>query len=111
MLEAEPFDCDKIDWDSLPSLVHPLGGQLPPERSGKKCQQLENLAQAVIEIAKPGNKTSSDLHTFQHADYKWHKNSSKLVSKWNLDGGNHNKWSKCELKLVYNWSTIGLQLV
>jgi len=55
-LEAVPFDytSDKIDWNALPELVHPLGGQLPPERLDKKCQQLENLAAAVKAMARPG---------------------------------------------------------
>ena len=51
-----PFDytSSKIDWNALPELVHPLGGQLPPERLDKKCQQLENLTAAVKAMARPG---------------------------------------------------------
>ena len=51
-----PFDYTsaKIDWNALPELVHPLGGQLPPERLDKKCQQLENLTAAVKAMARPG---------------------------------------------------------
>jgi len=56
VLEAVPFDCtaNKIDWNSLPELVHPLGGQLPPDRLDRKCEQLENLALAVKNMACPG---------------------------------------------------------
>lgn len=55
VLEAVPYDfTHKIDWDSLPELVHPLGGELPQDRLEKKCQQLENLASAVLSIAQPG---------------------------------------------------------
>ena len=54
--EAEPLTSDlKINWTSLPELVHPLGGELPPERLEKKCQQLENLASAVNTIYSPGD--------------------------------------------------------
>ena len=43
----------RIDWSSLPSQVRPLeGGQLPPKRAEKKCQQLENLALAVLSMVK-----------------------------------------------------------
>ena len=51
-MESENFS---IDWNSLPQLVHPLGGDLPPERLGKKCQQLENLASAVMSIYQEGD--------------------------------------------------------
>ena len=56
VLEAVPFDCtvNKIDWNSLPELVHPLGGQLPPDRLDRKCEQLENLALAVKSMARSG---------------------------------------------------------
>lgn len=56
VLQAMPFDytSSKIDWNALPELVHPLGGQLPPERLDKKCQQLENLTAAVKAMARPG---------------------------------------------------------
>eukprot|EP00095_Tigriopus_kingsejongensis_P011110 snap_masked-scaffold268_size230776-processed-gene-1.1 protein:Tk11110 transcript:snap_masked-scaffold268_size230776-processed-gene-1.1-mRNA-1 annotation:"glutathione s-transferase c-terminal domain-containing protein" len=39
-----------IDWSRLPHLVHPLSGMLPEKRLLKKCQQLENLANAVLDI-------------------------------------------------------------
>lgn len=41
---------NKIDWSSLPHLVHPMGGMLPEKRLLKKCQQLENLASAVLDV-------------------------------------------------------------
>ena len=55
--EKSPGKYDKnglpgLDWSSLPELVHPLGGHLPEKRLLKKCQQLENLAQPVVEIVK-----------------------------------------------------------
>ena len=44
-----------LEWSALPDLVHPLGGHLPPERLEKKCQQLENLAGAVMSLHRPGD--------------------------------------------------------
>ncbi|XP_013387274.1 glutathione S-transferase C-terminal domain-containing protein [Lingula anatina] len=44
-----------LDWDSLPAGVHPKQGELPKSRIERKCQQLENLASAVVKIAKPGD--------------------------------------------------------
>lgn len=42
---------NRLDWSSFPILVRPYeGGQLPLKRAEKKCQQLENLALAVIEL-------------------------------------------------------------
>jgi len=58
VLEAEPLEPEKfikIDWNALPQLVHPLGGELPMKRLEKKCQQLENLAAAVMSIYQPGD--------------------------------------------------------
>lgn len=54
-MEATPFEVRPeffIDWASIPHLAHPLGGELPPERLEKKCQQLENLAAAVQSVYK-----------------------------------------------------------
>ena len=45
----------EVNWKSLPDLVHPLGGELPPERLEKKCQQLQNLASAVRDIYEVGD--------------------------------------------------------
>ena len=57
ILESEPMESEdfSIEWNSLPRLVHPLGGDLPPERLQKKCQQLENLASAVMSIYQKGD--------------------------------------------------------
>ena len=50
------FDLDgvtRLNWDEMPALIHPLhGGKLPPERADKKCDQLENIALAVIDLVK-----------------------------------------------------------
>ncbi|XP_076467808.1 glutathione S-transferase C-terminal domain-containing protein-like [Babylonia areolata] len=45
----------KLDWDSLPASVHPRQGQVPAKRVERKCQQLENLVTAVMEVARPGD--------------------------------------------------------
>ena len=43
----------KLDWSSFPPLLRPYeGGKLPIKRAEKKCQQLENLALSVIELAE-----------------------------------------------------------
>ncbi|XP_026466318.1 glutathione S-transferase C-terminal domain-containing protein homolog [Ctenocephalides felis] len=44
-----------LDWNSLPFDALPEGGHLPEKRRVRKFQQLENLAKAAIEIAKPGD--------------------------------------------------------
>ena len=52
-IQALNFNEDKIsafDWDHLPRLVHPEGGQLPPNRIEKKSQQLSNLALMVEKV-------------------------------------------------------------
>ncbi|CAG7826822.1 unnamed protein product, partial [Allacma fusca] len=52
-IQAFNFNEDKIppfDWDSLPHLVHPEGGQLPVSRVEKKSQQLSNLALMVLKV-------------------------------------------------------------
>ena len=57
-MEAESLEPDNlviIDWNALPQLVHPLGGELPIKRLEKKCQQLENLAAAVMSIYQKGD--------------------------------------------------------
>lgn len=45
----------EIEWDTLPQAVSP-GNDLPNKRVKRKCQQVENLVTAVMEIAKPGDK-------------------------------------------------------
>jgi len=43
----------KLDWNQMPDLVHPLhGGKLPIDRAGKKCEQLESLALAVLSLVE-----------------------------------------------------------
>ena len=50
---------NSLDWSSFPSLVRPYeGGKLPIKRAQKKCQQLENLAIAVLELVD--KRTSSE---------------------------------------------------
>ncbi|KAL8575601.1 hypothetical protein ACOMHN_028622 [Nucella lapillus] len=44
-----------LDWDSLPSAVHPREGEVPTKRVHRKCQQLQNLVTAVLEVARPGD--------------------------------------------------------
>ncbi|XP_077300678.1 glutathione S-transferase C-terminal domain-containing protein homolog [Arctopsyche grandis] len=46
----------KIDWSSVPDAANPFGGHLPADRVERKTQQLENLATAVLNIAKDGNR-------------------------------------------------------
>ncbi|XP_047110243.1 glutathione S-transferase C-terminal domain-containing protein homolog isoform X1 [Schistocerca piceifrons] len=43
-----------FDWSCLPYRSLPEGGNIPPSRMLRKKQQLENLAKAVLKIAKPG---------------------------------------------------------
>ena len=67
VLEAEPLEPDNfvnIDWNALPQLVHPVGGELPIKRLEKKCQQLENLAAAVMSIYQKGDVIGKIV--FQH---------------------------------------------
>ncbi|XP_053610449.1 glutathione S-transferase C-terminal domain-containing protein homolog [Plodia interpunctella] len=45
----------KINWDNIPDGANPTAGHLPDERVIRKSQQLENLALAVLEIAKDGD--------------------------------------------------------
>ncbi|KAM3965780.1 glutathione S-transferase C-terminal domain-containing protein homolog [Aphomia sociella] len=49
-----PFDL-KFNWDEIPDGANPTAGHLPDERVTRKSQQLENLAQAVLNIAKDGD--------------------------------------------------------
>lgn len=49
-----PSPGNLIDWSSLPPDVHPMGGELPPDRAVKKCQQLENMAAAILDLCKDG---------------------------------------------------------
>ncbi|PSN40878.1 Glutathione S-transferase C-terminal domain-containing protein [Blattella germanica] len=51
-----PFGYElEFDWGAVPYEAHPAGGQLPAMRLERKGQQLENLAKAVLKVAKPGH--------------------------------------------------------
>lgn len=51
-----PFGCElEFDWGAVPYEAHPEGGHLPPFRLERKGQQLQNLAKAVLKVAKPGH--------------------------------------------------------
>ncbi|XP_026756070.2 glutathione S-transferase C-terminal domain-containing protein homolog [Galleria mellonella] len=49
-----PFD-SCINWSDIPDGANPTAGHLPDERVTRKSQQLENLALAVLNIAKEGD--------------------------------------------------------
>lgn len=58
-LEMEYSNIDsstKIDWANIPDAANPFGGHLPDDRVLRKTQQLENLAIAVMKIAKKGDR-------------------------------------------------------
>ncbi|XP_013179993.1 PREDICTED: glutathione S-transferase C-terminal domain-containing protein homolog [Papilio xuthus] len=44
-----------ISWNNVPDGANPFAGHLPDVRIVRKSQQLENLAQAVLEIAQDGD--------------------------------------------------------
>ncbi|XP_061189198.1 glutathione S-transferase C-terminal domain-containing protein-like [Saccostrea echinata] len=44
----------QLDWEGFPVRVDP-GRDLPKKRRQRKCQQLENLVTAVLEIHRPGD--------------------------------------------------------
>ncbi|XP_075980144.1 glutathione S-transferase C-terminal domain-containing protein homolog [Anticarsia gemmatalis] len=44
-----------FNWNDIPDGANPTAGHLPDERVMRKSQQLENLALAVMEIAKEGD--------------------------------------------------------
>ncbi|KAJ6642355.1 Glutathione S-transferase C-terminal domain-containing protein like [Pseudolycoriella hygida] len=46
----------QINWSKIPYEALPEGGQLPEKRLRRKSEQLECLAQCVLEIAKPGDR-------------------------------------------------------
>lgn len=49
----EPFGHEiNFSWSDVPLEANPLGGSLPEKRANRKCQQLENLAKAVITISQ-----------------------------------------------------------
>ncbi|KAJ9595097.1 hypothetical protein L9F63_013623 [Diploptera punctata] len=54
--EQYPFGYElEFDWSALPYEAHPEGGNLPAVRMERKGQQLENLAKAVLKLARPGH--------------------------------------------------------
>lgn len=53
--ESIPGSDSVVNWSSLPRDVHPMGGELPPDRVEKKCHQLENMTSAVLKLAKDGD--------------------------------------------------------
>ncbi|CAH2092742.1 unnamed protein product [Euphydryas editha] len=44
-----------VDWNKIPDGANPAAGHLPNERVIRKSQQLENLCQAVLVMAKEGD--------------------------------------------------------
>lgn len=42
----------KLQWENLPSVLHPAHGDLPQKRLDRKCQQLESIVTSVLKIAK-----------------------------------------------------------
>jgi len=44
-----------VNWSSLPAGLHPREGNVPENRTHRKCQQLENLVTAVTSLASPGD--------------------------------------------------------
>ncbi|XP_059057629.1 glutathione S-transferase C-terminal domain-containing protein homolog [Achroia grisella] len=48
------FDSN-INWDDIPDGANPTAGHLPDERVTRKSQQLENLALAVLKMARDGD--------------------------------------------------------
>ncbi|XP_042859483.1 glutathione S-transferase C-terminal domain-containing protein homolog [Penaeus japonicus] len=54
--DAHPSGQDlSISWSSYPPAVSPVEGQLPAKRLQRKCQQLENIVSAVMQIARDGD--------------------------------------------------------
>lgn len=39
-----------FDWSKIPKEINPVSGSLPEKRAFRKCDQLENLAKAVIKL-------------------------------------------------------------
>ncbi|KAJ2945505.1 hypothetical protein O0L34_g318 [Tuta absoluta] len=56
-LNVSPNEFEKgIDWKKIPDGANPSAGHLPDVRMARKSQQLENLALAVLDIAKDGDR-------------------------------------------------------
>ncbi|XP_065168574.1 glutathione S-transferase C-terminal domain-containing protein homolog [Atheta coriaria] len=57
----EPFGTEvEFNWEDIPMMLRPEGGALPKKRSKRKEEQLENLARAVVKLAKIG-KTNGNI--------------------------------------------------
>ncbi|CAL1274006.1 unnamed protein product [Larinioides sclopetarius] len=46
--------CSSLEWEKLPSALHPATGDLPQKRIDRKCQQIESMVTAVLKVAKDG---------------------------------------------------------
>ncbi|GFT10224.1 glutathione S-transferase C-terminal domain-containing protein [Nephila pilipes] len=46
--------CSKLEWEKLPSALHPATGDLPQNRVDRKCQQIESMVTATLKVAKEG---------------------------------------------------------
>jgi len=42
----------ELNWQELPTLIHPQAGNLPKSRLERKCQQLQGLALPIIKLAE-----------------------------------------------------------
>lgn len=47
---------NQINWSTIPYQALPEGGQLPEKRLKRKKEQLECLAECVLQISKPGDR-------------------------------------------------------
>uniref|UniRef100_A0A2P2I8H2 Glutathione S-transferase C-terminal domain-containing protein homolog n=1 Tax=Hirondellea gigas TaxID=1518452 RepID=A0A2P2I8H2_9CRUS len=54
--EQSEVDDTSLPWSSYPAAVHPQEGELPPSRLLRKCQQVENIVNVVMQHCKPGNR-------------------------------------------------------
>lgn len=55
-LNNETFEIDnRLDWSKIPYEAKPEGGSLPPTRLKRKYQQLSNLCEPVLQLAKPND--------------------------------------------------------
>nr|CAH7735483.1 unnamed protein product [Callosobruchus chinensis] len=57
-----PFGHDiDFKWTKIPLAANPNGGSLPEKRANRKCEQLENLAKAVMKLAGDKQYTIVDF--------------------------------------------------
>ncbi|XP_050538931.1 glutathione S-transferase C-terminal domain-containing protein isoform X2 [Daktulosphaira vitifoliae] len=54
-IKNNSYNLKKINWSELPNEACPIGGDIPEKRLIRKTQQLENLIQAVFQVAKDGD--------------------------------------------------------